>query len=921
MSTPSIFLSYRREDSASETRIIRDALQEAGNKVFMDTTSIGLGNWPKQIKDAIQDANIVIAIIGNKWLNSHDSEGRRRIDNEEDWVRRELHMALQTNKTVLPVLVNDAKMPSPESLPPDLREMANWQGVILTKVNWETDIQNLLNKIGKTQVHKNKPLILLTSESPRRKELLRQIGWEENIDYIAMNASVNLDVENNEKLTLNQAKKIAEKTAVRKIHWTMDRVSEIPKKIGQGWNPSSTIMVGVDTIVFCNNKILDRPLLQSLQFAGPKDIEEARKRAKEMLMEQRGHHIYVITSVALALATDANNVTVETFVTEADLRLYSKPDIDNYIRYAQPFDKAGAFGIQEKGISLFTKIKGNYTNIVGLPLKEFISLLQQKYGDAFQLPEIKSSLQALTKEEADLSVVCVGDINYDYIYDKFPVDFFSTLTAPGKKIIGSIHRSVGGTAVNFAIGASKAGFAPCYVVGGIGGDALEKEIIKELHYHDITPIYKPNPNEKTSIAIIFRNTAKKDTSITLTDRHQSLPDFVVDLARDTIEKSDVFYCSGYCLTDRNRYANALKMLKAAKDAQRLTVLDIVVGMSDEMSLDELTGSLYYKKLPNLVDVIVSELPEIFGWMHLDVTGKTELEVWDTNKLAISRLLKELFLVSILRTSDYTYEIVITPESIIGPVALDYSSVKASDKVGYGDFRTAKQVYSFLSPRIVLASKSPQRFNLLSQIVSPSKIEVVVSNIEETQRERETPQDRVKRLALAKANAVFADGQYHKDVELIIGADTEIIRESKNGKWEMIGHPKNPSEATRDLTNLNGKSHLAITGMAVIGRDPRTGNIKKVVDCVETVVTFENLQPEQIKAYVETGEPIGRAGAYAIQGLGAMLIKDLEGSYSNVVGLPLEKLCEILADKFHKPIWVFDKVSGWTFPSPIRTAEQ
>ena len=130
---------------------------------------------------------------------------------------------------------------------------------------------------------------------------------------------------------------------------------------------------------------------------------------------------------------------------------------------------------------------------------------------------------------------------------------------------------------------------------------------------------------------------------------------------------------------------------------------------------------------------------------------------------------------------------------------------------------------------------------------------------------------------------------------------------------MIGHPSSTDEAIKDLTNSNGKPHLAITGIAVIGKDPITGKVKKINDFVETKVTFAKLTQQQIRMYAKSGEPMGRAGAYAIQGLGAILIEDIEGSYSNVVGLPLERLSEILADEFHKPIWKFDKVSNSEFP--------
>jgi septum formation protein len=918
MTTTSIFLSYRREDSEPETRIIQKTLKEAGHNVFMDRTGIELGEkWPYKIRKALENSNIVIAVIGDTWLTTQYPDGRRRIDGEEDWVRLELRMALDQNKTVIPVLINRASMPTPKSLPEDLKELSSWQALSLSQENWESDIKNLLEKIVNPQV-KPKPILLLTSKSDRRKELLKQIGWEEGVDYFTTYASVNPDYSNTDTdLVLEDAKNIAEMTVLNKIDWVKKRIVDIEELAGTNWNTSNTILIGVDTIVFCQGKILDRPLLMPRHLAGPEDIRKARDIAKKMLEEERGKNIHVITSLAIGSISDSDHPTIKTIVTGAELRSYSDEDIANYIRVADPLDKAGAFGIQDEGIALFKEIKGSYTNIVGLPLAEFVSLVEEYCHQTFSLPELKSSLaSSATYQEAELSVACIGDINYDFVYDEFPEGFFAKLQSPGSKINGPIHRGVGGTAVNFAKGAKKAGFARRYVVGILGGDELAKEILKELNKEKITPIIPaPSASEKTSIAIIFRDTAMRDTSITVTDSHQLLPKFLVGWARDTIKNSDVFYCSGYCLMDKNRRDSAIEMMEIAKLAGQLVVLDIPVGMHNEITWEALANCLSTDKNFRLVDVIVSELPEIFGWFHLDIGNNPELKMWKTHKVLLVQKLREKFQVAILRTSSYTHEIVLTSDELIGPQELDYQTVQ--EKVGYGDFRTAKQMYSFLSPRIVLASKSPQRLNLLNQIVSPSKIQVVVSNSGEERVAYETPYERVKRLALEKADAVFIAGKYHHDIELIIGADTEIIRKREDGEWDMIGHPQTVEEAIRDLSSLRGKSHFAITGMALIGKDPKTGQIKKFTDVVETKILFDDLSPDEIEFYAETREPIARAGAYAIQGLGTMLIRDLDGSYSNVVGLPLERLCEVLADEFNKPIWLFDKVSNWTFPSPIR----
>lgn len=785
----------------------------------------------------------------------------------------------------------------------------------------------LKRSIGQSRPLLPRATLVLTSESPRREELLRTIGWSQNVDYLSAHASVNLPVQK-ESLNLDDAKHIAVYTACQKITWLKEHPGALPNlDPGCGWIPSQTIVIGVDTIVFCGNKILDRPLLKSLDFAGPLDIEQARQRAKEMLMEQIGKQIHIITGLAVALMDGHNSLETKVVVTEAELRNYSEADIDNYISCSEPFDKAGAFGIQGKGVSLFKGIKGSYTNVVGLPLLEFIAMLQKICKDTFTIPELKSSLAGAeatpagdagsAERSTSLSVVCVGDINYDFIYDRLPPNFFANLRMPGQKIIGEIHRAVGGTAINFAKGAKRTGFSPCYVVGVIGGDALGTQIVNELSELEIVPIHRHDPTIKTSIAIIVRDTAEKDTSLTLTDAHQSLPHAALSFAPRLIKGSDVFYCSGYCLTDRNRHAAALSMLRAAKEFGLLVVLDVVVGMSKEVPLDELQNTPSDEKTRHLVDVVVSEMPEIFGWFNIAADSKDELEVWEQHKEMLVEGLRDRFPVAILRTSRYTHEVVITPDRVDGPTKLDYGTLHGPQKTGYGDFRTAKQVHSFLSPRIVLASKSPQRRKLLSQIVAPSKIQVIASTCAEERRRRETPHARVQRLALEKAESVFLSGKFDDDIELIIGADTEIIRRGSAGKCEMIGHPTDAAGALRDLTQLNNDVHYALTGIAIIGGHPQTRQVKKYVSHEETEIRFINASVEQLRAYAESGEPIGRAGAYAIQGLGTMLVQGIKGSYSNVVGLPLEKLSQVLAHEFGKPIWGFDKVSRWCFPDPIK----
>lgn len=198
-------------------------------------------------------------------------------------------------------------------------------------------------------------------------------------------------------------------------------------------------------------------------------------------------------------------------------------------------------------------------------------------------------------------------------------------------------------------------------------------------------------------------------------------------------------------------------------------------------------------------------------------------------------------------------------------------------------------------KLVLASASEQRLNLLRQMFPEFPIEVIVSGQDEVSVEDESPVKRVLRLALAKSMDVASKHANDCVGSLVIGADTEIVLDGK-----VFGKPEDDSAATTMLLALSGKCHYAITGYVIV--DPDTNN--HVVDYSSTEVRFKNLSRETIERYVLTGEPIGKAGAYGIQGHGATLIADINGSYSNVVGLPVEQLSETLKVKF-----LFNKVSA------------
>ncbi len=183
-----------------------------------------------------------------------------------------------------------------------------------------------------------------------------------------------------------------------------------------------------------------------------------------------------------------------------------------------------------------------------------------------------------------------------------------------------------------------------------------------------------------------------------------------------------------------------------------------------------------------------------------------------------------------------------------------------------------------SKTIVLASASPRRRQLLEQL--GLKFVVDPSEYCEVMDDQKEPRELARYLSLEKARAVASR---YKDA-LIIAADTFGVFDGR-----VIGKPCDSAEAYTILTALNGRRHSVITGFCVL--DSLTG--KHVSEVVETRVFLRKLTPPEIIAYVKTGEPLDKAGAYAIQGLGASIVERIEGDFFNVVGLPLQALCCVL----------------------------
>jgi len=181
-------------------------------------------------------------------------------------------------------------------------------------------------------------------------------------------------------------------------------------------------------------------------------------------------------------------------------------------------------------------------------------------------------------------------------------------------------------------------------------------------------------------------------------------------------------------------------------------------------------------------------------------------------------------------------------------------------------------------RIVLASGSPRRFELLRQI--GVNFEVEPSNVDEVRLEAEHPVTLAERLALAKARDVAAR---HSDA-LVVGADTIVVLGER-----VLGKPRDKADACEMLRDLSGRQHVVITGVALV----HAPSGRERVEYEQSAVWIRPLTPDQIARYVATGEPMDKAGAYAVQGLASALVERLEGCYFNVMGLPIARLVRML----------------------------
>ncbi len=187
----------------------------------------------------------------------------------------------------------------------------------------------------------------------------------------------------------------------------------------------------------------------------------------------------------------------------------------------------------------------------------------------------------------------------------------------------------------------------------------------------------------------------------------------------------------------------------------------------------------------------------------------------------------------------------------------------------------------LDPKVYLASASPRRQELLRQLAI--EFEVIPSNIEEQARAGETPADYVLRVAADKARSVFRHlGSGGSRRIPVLGADTEVMIDQV-----ILGKPRDREHACEMLRRLAGRTHTVLTGICVVDQGVEHHALS------ENRVSFGPMSEDDIARYWDSGEPVDKAGAYAIQGRAAGFISRLEGSYSSVMGLPLYELAIIL----------------------------
>ena len=183
-------------------------------------------------------------------------------------------------------------------------------------------------------------------------------------------------------------------------------------------------------------------------------------------------------------------------------------------------------------------------------------------------------------------------------------------------------------------------------------------------------------------------------------------------------------------------------------------------------------------------------------------------------------------------------------------------------------------------KVILASKSPRRVEILEKIVK--EFEVVQSNFDENTIDFKG--DIAKYVKDLSRNKAIEVSKRLNEPSIVIAADTVVFQDGK-----VLGKPKNEEDAFSMLSSLSGNTHKVYSGICLIN----TYDDTVVTDCDCTEVRFSELNPRQIRNYINSGEPMDKAGAYGIQGLGGAFVEGIKGCYYNVMGLPLNKLYKAL----------------------------
>lgn len=186
------------------------------------------------------------------------------------------------------------------------------------------------------------------------------------------------------------------------------------------------------------------------------------------------------------------------------------------------------------------------------------------------------------------------------------------------------------------------------------------------------------------------------------------------------------------------------------------------------------------------------------------------------------------------------------------------------------------------PKLVLASASPRRRELLKSLGLAFEVRPV--DLDETPRAGEEPRDYVRRLAIEKAAGRAAAG------ELVLAADTVVVVAG-----ELLGKPRDAYDAARMLRTIAGRAHTVLTGVALSAPAEDLRPCARAVAVDSSRVQMAPLSDEEIAWYVATGEPMDKAGSYAVQGLGALFVAAIDGNYTNVVGLPLPLTYRLFAE--------------------------